>query len=569
MTERRPITFDGCFGWLYPGDRRRGVILCPAFGLEALSAHRAWAELAEALAAAGLPTLRFDWAGTFDSLGDDRDPARLDAWRASLSAAIDRLRDESDIDEIALVGLRLGATIAADVAASRDDVAFLVAGAAPITGAGWVREQRGLSRMLRVRTETDPADADEIGGFAVAGFFTADGTAEALKGLDCRTLPKSPAPRVVLLSREGDTGFAELAGRWRAEGADVREEIFVGVGALLTDPTRAVVPTADWSRIVDLLSEGAAVATDLARAIPETPRLETENWVEEPMLFGPAERLFGIVTTPRRPRADAPWVVLLDAGRNPHVGWGRGTVEAARAFAEDGRCVLRMDQAGIGDAHAHPGGPAEVLYSQESVADVVAAMDRLVCLGADRFVLIGACSGAHLALHTARVDPRVVGLAMINLQRFVWRDGDSLDAAMRGEYRSSSAYVDLIRRRDTWKRLFDGEIRVGSILLELGRRSIVRLVARVRRLVTVDPAVTWLRALDRRGVRVLFVFGTDDGGRDEFAAHVGPEEGLPDLVPGARLALIRRTDHNIGPREPRLELRRELSVFLDEVGTGL
>lgn len=568
MAERRAITFDGCFGWMYPGERRRGVVLCPAFGLDGLSAHRAWGELAEALADAGLPTLRFDWPGTGDSLGDDREPARVDAWRAGLAAAIERLRYEADVDEIALVGLRLGATLAADVAASRGDVARLVALAPAAGGGTWVREQRGLSRLLRVRAETDPPDADETGGFAVAGFFTADETAEALKRIDLRTVTNPPAPHVCLLSRDGDPAAAGLAQTWRAAGAEVDEAVFAGLEALLIDPTRSVTPTAVWRRIVDDLAAGVGLADDLARPIPASARLESESWIEEPLLFGPSESLFGILSTPRRPRADAPCVILLDAGRNPHVGWGRGTVEAAREFAKAGWRVLRMDQAGIGDSHAHPGGPAEVLYSQDSVADVVSAMDRLALVGADRFVLIGACSGAHLALHTARVDTRVVGLAMINLQRFLWRDGDSLEAAMRGEYRSSSAYAGLLRRPDTWKRLFSGEIRVGSIALELGRRLVARLVARVRRRVSVDPAVVWLKALDRRGVRILFVFGTDDGGRDEFATHVGAEKALPRVAPRARLCLIERTDHNIGPRDPRRALRRHLGEFLAAFGSA-
>jgi hypothetical protein len=70
-----PVTFAGCFGWLHPAPGRRGVVLCNAWGQEALCAHRSWRLLAMDLAAAGLPTLRFDYPGTGDSLDDPETPA--------------------------------------------------------------------------------------------------------------------------------------------------------------------------------------------------------------------------------------------------------------------------------------------------------------------------------------------------------------------------------------------------------------------------------------------------------------------------------------------------------------
>lgn len=566
MADRRPIVFAGSIGWLHPGSRRRGVVLASAFGLEGLTAHRAWGELAERLAAAGLPTLRFDWPGTGDSLGDDRGPDRLDHWRAGLGAAIDRLVAETGVEEIAIVGLRLGATIAANVAATRGDVARFVALAPVISGRSFVREQRSLSRLLRVRSDDDPPDTDEIGGWAVGGHFTSEATGQAIGGLDLRG-SRRPAGDVAIFVRAGDGLAAGLAEGWRTQGAKVDELPFDDFEAFLTDPTTTRVPTATWEAVV------ARLAADLPEGAPSLPspppssdiapqRLEGDGFVEEPMLFGPDDRLFGVLTTPASPKVGAPTVIILPAGRNPHVGWGRGTVELARALAADGRRVFRMDQAGIGDSHRHPGGPDEVLYASAAIADVTAAMDRLARPGDDRFVLVGACSGAHLALHAALAEPRVVGLAMINLLRFVWREGDGLEATTRGDFRSSNAYAGLLKRADTWKRLFGGEIRVGSIVKELIRRIGARLVAKARRHFVTDPAVRFLQTLDRRGVAVLFVFGTADGGRDEFAEHVGAESALPRIAPHARVELVERTDHNLGPRDARLRLGELLEAFL-------
>src|SRR6202453_1448847 len=44
-----------------------GLVVCKPFGYEAICAHRSVRAFAEAAAALGVPTLRFDYAGTGDS----------------------------------------------------------------------------------------------------------------------------------------------------------------------------------------------------------------------------------------------------------------------------------------------------------------------------------------------------------------------------------------------------------------------------------------------------------------------------------------------------------------------
>ena len=42
----RAIAFNGCFGYLHPGGGDVGIVVCGAWGYEALCSHRASAELA-------------------------------------------------------------------------------------------------------------------------------------------------------------------------------------------------------------------------------------------------------------------------------------------------------------------------------------------------------------------------------------------------------------------------------------------------------------------------------------------------------------------------------------------
>src|SRR4051812_18625410 len=64
--------------------RGAAVVLCSPFGHEEHHAHRSERHLAELLARAGFPVLRFDYDATGDSAGDDREGGRVEAWRASI-----------------------------------------------------------------------------------------------------------------------------------------------------------------------------------------------------------------------------------------------------------------------------------------------------------------------------------------------------------------------------------------------------------------------------------------------------------------------------------------------------
>ena len=87
-------------------------MLCNPFGEEASRGHRTFRVLATQLERLGYSTLRFDYTGTGDSLGDSED-ATIDGWLADIGEAAEHLRRTTGIAKISLVGLRFGATLAA------------------------------------------------------------------------------------------------------------------------------------------------------------------------------------------------------------------------------------------------------------------------------------------------------------------------------------------------------------------------------------------------------------------------------------------------------------------------
>lgn len=92
--------------------RSAAVLLCNPFGEEAARAHRIYRVLGTQLERSGYASLRFDYGGTGDSLGAD-DDVTLDGWLADIVAAGEELRSASGAKRLVVVGLRLGATLAA------------------------------------------------------------------------------------------------------------------------------------------------------------------------------------------------------------------------------------------------------------------------------------------------------------------------------------------------------------------------------------------------------------------------------------------------------------------------
>ena len=100
--------------------RTRAAVLCYPWGAEYTYAHRTIRQLAVKLSACGFHTLRFDYFGTGDSGGEDSE-ANPAAAEVDVESAIEGLQDIVGVARVALIGLRLGATLAARAAMRRTE----------------------------------------------------------------------------------------------------------------------------------------------------------------------------------------------------------------------------------------------------------------------------------------------------------------------------------------------------------------------------------------------------------------------------------------------------------------
>jgi pimeloyl-ACP methyl ester carboxylesterase len=240
---------------------------------------------------------------------------------------------------------------------------------------------------------------------------------------------------------------------------------------------------------------------------------------------------------------------MLNVGTNHRVGPNRLYVKMARTWARMGYAVLRFDLAGIGDSRAAEGYSQSRLYSKDAIADVQSAMAFLERFRRiDRFVLVGLCSGAYVAFHTALADPRVVGEVLINTATFSWKPGDPIDAATQRVYKSSHFYRRALFDLDTWMRAARGQIDLRGIAKRLQVLALARMKARLAASAFGRPPgeeglAASFQKLSRRGTDSLLIYGEEDQGLDSLELELGRKAGKLHALPNFRVDVIPGPDH--------------------------
>lgn len=534
-----------------------GVVLCGPGGVEESWTYATFRSLAERLAERGVPVLRFDYHGQGDSSGDDRSPGRVQAWKDSIAFAIDELVARSGVTRVSLFGLRLGATLAATVAAERGDVAGLALWA-PVAGRPFMREFRAY-RLLNPPAPAPERYARE-GEEEAAGFLLTAETQMALGNLDVVKLEKRPAERVLLLPKDESSSEDKIAKRLESLGAAVEQQRVPGYAAMMREPRKVVRPEValdvltDWFCALDgPPPTPSASSPEPAALVTRAPYATGATVREEPLRFGADDRLFGVLTEPieRGPRARTA-LLLLTIAHYHRVGVQRTHVTFAREAAARGFSAFRLDVRGVGDSLSPTGPPHP--YAIEPVADVVAAMDALRQRGVERFVLAGLCSGAFLAYHGALADPRASGVTLLNPQVFYFKEGTSLDVG-RGSAKSTRSYLEMITSPESWRRLARGEVNArfiaGMVFDRLKSRIEVRAADALGRLQKGPRKTPSVRrdfeAICRRGGRALLVFSAVDEGIDYIETHLGAECKAMRGHPEFEMKIVEGPDHSFVP----------------------
>ncbi len=200
-------------------DRRAAVLLCYPLGHEYVRCHRTFRRFADTLARAGYHVLRFDYRGTGDSGGAFAD-SDAGQWQEDIHTAADELLAMSAATEINLVGLRLGASLAAHAVADGLDVAHLVLWDPVLSGADFLE---GLADMHAARARsiltraTEDCHMSEECPDQLCGFVYPSNMRESLCALSVPGLSPAAVKRVSIVAPDL---CPELAGLRDRLGAD-------------------------------------------------------------------------------------------------------------------------------------------------------------------------------------------------------------------------------------------------------------------------------------------------------------------------------------------------------------
>lgn len=207
------------FGVHHPpeGDEVRdgAVLLCPSLGHEYIAAHASLTQLGHHLARAGLHVLRFDFFGCGDSAGSIEE-ASVEQWIKDVGTALQELRDTSGSRRVSVVGLRLGAALAA-LAGARlrqaggPGVFASVLWEPVVSGADYLD---GLSRLeerwLGAMYLRPPRHIEGCDGPEVMGHLLPEPIRDELRKIDLQRLPSRPAEKILLLQNSEGDHLADL-----------------------------------------------------------------------------------------------------------------------------------------------------------------------------------------------------------------------------------------------------------------------------------------------------------------------------------------------------------------------
>lgn len=425
--------------WIGPADRplfasihtphggmtRGAVVICGPLGREHVTTYRGVRQLGQQLAAAGILTVRFDYAHHGDSAGTQDDPAAVAGWLASVRLAVAYARS-CGAEDVTLVGLRAGALLACSTIEDLGPLHSIVLWDPVLRGRRYLREQTSLYR-LAVGTDnpTDPR-------VSITGAVWHPDTTAAVSALSidtdrigaATTRPDRPGRTQLLCAvRPEEVGQKTVRELVDTLGADVltlhRQEPFVNPPSfILTVPSESIAEVSRWIVAGHDDLERRPVSPDI-RLTATVGTTADGRPITETIDRRGRYNLVTITTRVDDPTEDLdhPRTVVLQATGSEHrIGPSRLWVEAARFVAGGGVSVVRYDRRGTGDTGSVPYEEESPFASAVSRVDLLDFADHLPSAPADT-MYIGMCSGSW---NSAFVAAERGARAVVMINTAIW-----------------------------------------------------------------------------------------------------------------------------------------------------
>jgi alpha-beta hydrolase superfamily lysophospholipase len=517
-------------------------------------------ELAERLAARGVPVLRFDYRGTGDS-SDGETLLRPSDWADEVLEAVAYLKSVTAIEQVSLAGFRLGATVAA-LAARRCDIKS-IAMLAPVRSLRlFLREMNAVHRIWLESACIGEDETPPPGALDFMGHRVSAEAMETIANVDLCDEPDIPAQHILIAHSGQPDGSRALSARYELHGADVKSVDFENYARVLQTSWLSELPEVLLDRVANWLStdvEPCVLAP--AATVNANPVLVTASAVEYPLQLK-ERRIFAVLCEPatRRPAEEPPPVLLIaNTAATHHVGDGRFGVELSRALANRGFASLRVDARGLGDSHYVASGHPGRTVLDAIGADLSWAADWLIERGYRDIAVFGICSGAYTALQATRLNRAVRGLVMVNPSAFVLPDGCTMQGAAERRLGSPRTYLRALTRVEKWMEVMRGDARLGPAIRTMWRHAAAHAQ---------DLAAAWsgerlcpptdrsrvralFRRLDANGVHVRLLFSAQDHSIGQFHMHFGMHGRHMEKLTRAQAAIVSDMDHEVLSRIAR------------------
>lgn len=561
-----PVSFDGCTGIFHPAlrgvERNCAVLFVSPWGMEELCSRKFQRVLAERLAASGVSSLRFDYRGAGDAL-DPEDLGGQADWLSDTRRAHDYLKRLSGCSQVVVISQGLGCLIAAQVFAAAQPAGSMACLAPVVSGRAYLRELAMWSSMIDDGLGLRPAQRIAEAG-SIAGMTMPAGVADTIKETSLATLANAPAHSILVMSRPGRVTDADFARHLATIGGDVEEAEFSGYDDLVSTPTLSRISGDVVERLVAWVLSQPHDGNRIA--VPDDFNLNTaqrgRGFIEQPVQFGERGRLFGVFCEPEKGQAVSS-VLLLGAAYDRHAGWGRLSVQMARALACEGVASLRFDAANVADSPPVSNVPDQVLYHPSQNDDVAAALDFLERRGKGNIVAAGRCSGAYMAFNGALADDRICGVVAVNPVVFHWPKDRSVDESLHKRPRSFGEYSQRFRQGATFKRLISGDVDVVSAGLNIGKATLKRLSTRTARLFRRGSEAGRIvygafDALSTKGTSIRLIYSENDDGLEHFHYYFDTGGRGLSAYRNTSLTIIPDADHNLSTPEAK-------QIYIDAV----
>ncbi len=563
-----------------------GMVVCKPFGYESICAHRSVRAFAEAGAALGMPTLRFDYAGTGDSSEIDGQADQVATWTQDVIAAVVELQRRTGVQRVYLLGFRLGALLAALAATECKAIGGLILIAPIVSGRRYLRELRTTRMAGLIGTESPNIlastgaayAATRAGSMEISGFMFSAATLAALERVDLKTLGALLVADMLIIdgdrmpvARTWVEALSQLGAPPTYRSLPGLVEMIMTAPQFASIPQEMIVAMCEW--LTPLLNAPASrTERDGVRhadrvIAPPITAMDHAGVTERPVFFSSQAMLFGIVSEPPPGEIPRRAVILVNAGADYHIGATGMYVGFARRWATSGYVVLRMDLAGLGDSATRPGRPGNEVFPPAAVNDIRAAVEWVRArYGVCDVALGGVCSGAYHVLRAAVAAVPANRILMINPEVFFWNESMSIHDVQLVELVRKNAHSGKKFSAATLKRLLAGDIDIRYVLkmywgrLSLALESNLRNLARFLHIRLPNDLGSELQEVAARGVRMVFVFGRTERGIALLKMQSGMS--LRRLGDRCRMHIIDGADHVFSKLDSRLALEEILSEEL-------